>query len=60
VEGKRNDVGLRFVLDPNAGDGSFLLWNTEVIPALIDRNPRAFMPERSQTTAIHGFNGKSD
>ena len=36
VEGKRNDVGLRFVLDPNAGDGGFLLWNKEVIPATID------------------------
>jgi hypothetical protein len=40
VEGKRNDVGLRFLLDPNAGNGGFLLWNTEVIPALIDwRDP---------------------
>jgi Putative transposase DNA-binding domain len=40
VEGKRNDVGLRFVLDPNAGDGGFLLWNEQVIPALIDwRDP---------------------
>src|SRR5690348_16665232 len=36
VEGKRNDVGLRFVLDPNAGDGGFLLWNEQVIPAIID------------------------
>ena len=27
VEGKRNDVGMRFVLDPNAGDGGFLIWN---------------------------------
>ncbi|MBV9227819.1 MAG: transposase [Chloroflexi bacterium] len=40
VEGKRNDVGMRFVLDPNAGDGGFLLWNKEVIPAIIDwRDP---------------------
>jgi len=40
VQGKRNDVGLRFVLDPNAGDGGFLIWNLEVIPALIDwRDP---------------------
>jgi hypothetical protein len=40
VEGKRNDVGMRFVLDPNAGDGGFLLWNTLVIPAIIDwRDP---------------------
>src|ERR1700681_4904444 len=40
VEGKRNDVGLRFVLDPNAGDGGFLLWNQQVLPALIDwRDP---------------------
>ena len=40
VEGKRNDVGLRFVLDPNAGDGGFLLWNGLVIPAIIDwRDP---------------------
>ncbi|HYB02497.1 MAG TPA: transposase, partial [Ktedonobacteraceae bacterium] len=36
VEGKRNDVGMRFVLDPNAGTGGFLIWNKEVIPALID------------------------
>jgi hypothetical protein len=36
VEGKRNDVGLRFVLDPNAGDGGFLLWNEQVIPAIIN------------------------
>jgi hypothetical protein len=40
VEGKRNDVGLRFVLDPNAGDGGFLIWNTQVIPAIINwRDP---------------------
>ncbi len=40
VEGKRNDVGLRFVLDPGVGDGGFLLWNKEVIPAIIDwRDP---------------------
>jgi hypothetical protein len=40
VEGKRNDVGMRFVLDPNAGDGGFLIWNPEVIPAIIDwRDP---------------------
>jgi transposase len=40
VEGKRNDVGLRFVLDPGVGDGGFLLWNEEVIPAIIDwRDP---------------------
>jgi len=36
VEGKRNDTGMHFVLDPNAGDGGFLIWNTEVIPASID------------------------
>lgn len=36
VEGKRNDVGLRFVLDPGVGDGGFLLWNEQVIPALIN------------------------
>jgi hypothetical protein len=40
VEGKRNDVGMRFVFDPNAGDGGFLIWNKEVIPAIIDwRDP---------------------
>jgi hypothetical protein len=27
---------MRFVLDPNAGDGGFLVWNTEVIPVIID------------------------
>jgi hypothetical protein len=36
VQGKRNDVGMRFVLDPGVGDGGFLLWKTLVIPALID------------------------
>ena len=36
VEGKRNDVGMRFLLDPNAGDGGFLIWNEQVIPAMID------------------------
>lgn len=36
VEGKRNDVGMRFVFDPNAGDGGFLMWNKEVIPVIID------------------------
>ena len=36
VEGKRNDVGMRFVFDPNAGDSGFLVWNKEVIPAIID------------------------
>src|SRR5215469_16666886 len=36
VEGKRNDVGMRFMLDPNAGAGGFLIWNEQVIPALID------------------------
>ncbi|MGH2494797.1 MAG: transposase, partial [Ktedonobacteraceae bacterium] len=36
VEGKRNDVGMRFVLDPNAGDGGFLLWNEAVMPAIIN------------------------
>jgi hypothetical protein len=40
VEGKRNDVGMRFVLDPNAGDGGFLLWNEQIIPAIINwRDP---------------------
>jgi len=36
VEGKRNDAGMRFVLDPNAGDGGFLIWNEQVIPAIIN------------------------
>src|SRR6266700_3968712 len=36
VEGKRNDVGLRFVLDPGVGDGGFLLWNQQGIPAIIN------------------------
>jgi transposase len=40
VEGKRNDVGLRFVLDPGVGDGGFLIWNQQVLAALIDwRDP---------------------
>src|ERR1700730_17026242 len=36
VEGKRNDVGMRFVLDPGVGDGGFLIWNEEVMPAIIN------------------------
>lgn len=36
VEGKRNNTGMHFVLDSNAGNGGFLIWNKEVIPALID------------------------
>jgi hypothetical protein len=36
VEGKRNDVGMRFFFDPNAGDGGFLVWNEQVIPAIIN------------------------
>src|SRR5690242_4885176 len=40
VQGKRNDVGMRFVPDPNAGEGGFLIWNEQVIPASIDwRDP---------------------
>jgi hypothetical protein len=35
VENKWNQSGMRFVLDPNAGDGGFLLWNAEVLPARI-------------------------
>jgi transposase len=36
LEGKRNDVGMRFVLDPTTGDGGFLIWHGQVIPAIID------------------------
>jgi hypothetical protein len=36
VENKWNQSGMRFVLDPNAGDGGFLIWNAEVLPARID------------------------
>ncbi len=36
VENKRNDTGMRFVLDPNAGDGGFIIWNAEVLPARIE------------------------
>ncbi len=36
VENKWNKSGMRFVLDPNAGDGGFLLWNAEVLPARIE------------------------
>ncbi len=36
VENKWNKSGMRFVLDPNAGDGGFLLWNEEVLPARIE------------------------
>ena len=35
-KGKRNDVGMRFVLDPGVGDGGFLIWNEEVMPTIIN------------------------
>jgi hypothetical protein len=38
VEGKRNDTGLRFVLQaPEEGNAGWLLWGEDRIPALIDR-----------------------
>ena len=37
LEGKRNDTGLRFVLQPSQeGNLGWLLWGTDRIPALID------------------------
>jgi hypothetical protein len=37
IENKRNDTGLRFVLQPpEAGNAGFLLWNGDHLPALID------------------------
>ncbi|GHO46130.1 zinc ribbon domain-containing protein [Ktedonospora formicarum] len=37
IENKRNDTGLRFVLQPpEAGNAGFLLWNGDQLPALID------------------------
>jgi hypothetical protein len=38
VENKRNDTGLRFVLQPpEEGNGGYLLWEDDQLPALIDR-----------------------
>jgi hypothetical protein len=38
--GKRTDVGLRLLLDPGVSDGGFLIWNAQVLPAIIDwRDP---------------------
>src|SRR5215470_15942227 len=40
VEGKRNDVGMRFVLDPGEGEGGSLIWSEQISPAIIDwRDP---------------------
>ena len=37
IENKRNDTGLRFVLDsPQAGSGGMLLWQGDQLPARID------------------------
>ncbi|GHO51374.1 AAA family ATPase [Ktedonospora formicarum] len=37
IENKRNDTGLRFVLQPpEKGNAGFLLWNGDRLPALID------------------------
>ncbi|GHO79419.1 hypothetical protein KSD_71900 [Ktedonobacter sp. SOSP1-85] len=37
IENKRNDTGLRFVLQPlEKGNAGFLLWNGDQLPALID------------------------
>lgn len=39
VEGKRNDTGMRFVLqDPKEGNQGWLVWGDDHIPALIDWN----------------------
>ena len=39
VENKRNDTGLRFVLQrPEEGNDGFLVWGRDCIPALIDWN----------------------
>src|SRR5690242_10291861 len=36
LENKWNKSGMRFGLDPNAGEGGFLIWNAEFLPARID------------------------
>jgi hypothetical protein len=37
VEGKRNDTGMRFVVQkPEAGNQGYLLWGADQIPALVD------------------------
>ena len=39
VEGKRNDTGMRFVLqDPKTGNQGWLVWGNDHLPALIDWN----------------------
>ena len=39
IENKRNDTGLRFVLQkPEEGNQGFLVWNGDVLPALINWN----------------------
>jgi len=39
VEGKRNDTGMRFVLEePEQGNQGYLLWGKDHLPALIDWN----------------------
>ena len=39
IENKRNDTGLRFVLQkPEEGNQGFLIWNGDHLPALIDWN----------------------
>ena len=39
VEGKRNDTGMRFLLQkPEQGNGGWVLWGEDRIPALIDWN----------------------
>jgi len=39
VEGKRNDTGMRFVVQqPAEGNQGSLLWGTDQIPAILDRD----------------------
>jgi hypothetical protein len=39
IQNKRNDTGLRFVLQrPEEGNQGYLLWKQDQLPALIDRN----------------------
>jgi len=41
IENKRNDTGLRFVLEtPEAGHSGYLIWHDDQLPALIDWDDR--------------------
>jgi hypothetical protein len=60
MEGGCHDLGLRCVLAPGVGDGSFLIWNMQGIPTLIDwRDPLWRLASSPQATGADEASSRS-